>query len=607
MQRVRVTPAVAVDWTKCFGYGKLVAEEIEHYSGVEVTEDLKLGGIAANRAWERWYRFLTAAWRTDFVTEVVAAARRCEAPRLLSLGCGHGGMEIDCARRLVGPYEMLAVDLNEGLFQRAREETAREGLHVEFQALDLNFVELAESSFDIVFAHASLHHLLNFEHLFEQVHRALADGGRFVVLDIIGKTQVLFWPENVAFATDLVARMPERYRGGLAADPRALFAGYLDGAEQQGMEGIRQEELAGQIDRFFRPLEMFQYNSFVRLICTHPTIALNFDPDRAEDAEYLDSLFRLDLQQVAGGALRPTEMFAVYEKRPRCEEAFLDRESQAGPRGEPKVSACVVCDGTAEALRTCFASLLAQTYRNLEVVLALVSSGDAVATLARELAAGHHDVRLVPPASAEGDGPADWRPMLAAATGEYVAYLSSRDAWYPVKLSAQVAFLEECPEVGLTFAQAIVVDDRGRRTSRAFGKDVVGEELSPGALERLIEGDPIPRSTALFRRACWQRSEPADGDAVSEEDVWLRLAARWQVGFQGRPLGMLRAPAEGAGEDGGPQRRRQLAALERLRRDAVRLGPRLGEPRIRTALDRRIASLGGSAGEDPELVPFLAL
>ncbi|MFP5288426.1 MAG: methyltransferase domain-containing protein, partial [Thermoanaerobaculia bacterium] len=445
MKHVGETPEVAVDWTKCFGYEKLISEEVEHYSSIEVTEDLKEGGIAANQAWERWYRFLAALWRTDFVSEIVAAARGFEAPRLLSLGCGYGGMEVDCARRLSqlgGPYEVLAVDVNENLFRGARQEAARDGLRLEFLALDLNFVELEENAFDVVFAHASLHHLLNFEHLFAQVHRALRSGGRLIVLDIIGKTQVLFWPENIRFATDLVARMPERYRRGLAADPQVLFSSYLDGAEQQGMEGIRQEELEEQIGRYFRPIKMHKYNSFVRLICTHPTIALAFDPERAEDQAYLDSMFRLDLEQIAKGALRATEMFAVYEKRPSGELP----SGEPGP-GSGRVSVLVACDGSAEELKTCFASLLAQTHTDLEIVLMPPADNGGVLKLAHELAASHPRVRVLP---VEGPDPASWRRGLDSATGEYIALLSSRDTWYPVKLAAQLAFLEGHPAAGLT-------------------------------------------------------------------------------------------------------------------------------------------------------------
>jgi hypothetical protein len=92
--KARLTPEVTIDWTKCFGYEVLIEEEIELYSALEVTEDLKEGGIAANRAWNHWYEYLAATWRTDFGSEIVEAASRAAEPRLLSLGCGYGGMEI---------------------------------------------------------------------------------------------------------------------------------------------------------------------------------------------------------------------------------------------------------------------------------------------------------------------------------------------------------------------------------------------------------------------------------------------------------------------------------------------------------------------------------
>lgn len=164
-----------------------------------------------------------------------------------------------------------------------------------------------------------------------------------------------------------------------------------------------------------------------------------------------------------------------------------------------------------------------------------------------------------------------------------------------MRLSEQVAFLEEHPAVGLAFAQAIVVDERGRRTARAFGTDVIGEDISGAALERLIEGYEIPRSTAVFRRAGWGQVELAEGAAVTPEDLWLQLAARGQVAFQARTLGMLRVPEEAAVPDHEAHRRRQLEALQRLRRDAACAGPRLKEPQIRAVLDRRIALLGGVA------------
>jgi SAM-dependent methyltransferase len=556
--RLRQSPApvarradhVAVDWTKCFGYEQLLAEELEVYSALEVTEQLKEGGIAANPAWEGWYRFLAATWGTDFGSEIVAAARPFDAPRVLSLGCGHGGFELDVARRVGPECRILALDLNESLFGRAREEVAREGLDVTFQSIDLNFVELEPESFDVVFAHASLHHILNFEHLFSQVHRALVDRGSLVVLDIIGKTQVLFWPENVRFATELVAAMPERYRGDVTVDSRALFPGYIDGAAQSGMEGIRQEELEVQLERWFRPRRSFKYNSFVRLICTHPDLVRGFDPELTEDRDYLEGLYRLDLAQIAGGALRPTELFAVYEKR--AESEVPPRLPPADAAGAPSVSVVVTCDGSVEELRACVASVAAQTHRPREVLLLDVGGGVDMAETARSLAASLPTGRWLPVVETlDRAGGIDWERVVGATRGELVALASGRDAWYPIKLAEQVALLQRHPGAGLAYAQALLVDERGRRTAGRLGSDVVGD--APGAVgsPRATHEQVVPRSSLVFRRESWhalERPEGADGDPGRR-----LLEHGCPCVFDPRPLGMVRAGAEGPShEDAGP-------------------------------------------------------
>ena len=544
---------MTIDWTRCFGYETLVAEEIEHYSTIEVTEELKEGGVAANRAWERWYRFLADLWQTDFVSEIVESTQGIKAPRLLSLGCGHGGMELDCARRLEGrEYVILALDLNPGIFLRAREEVARDGLQVRFQAVDLNFVELEEGAFDVVFAHASLHHVLNLEHLFAQVHRALRPQGRLVVLDIIGKSQVLYWPENVRFAAELVGKMPGQYRRGLVADPAVLFPSYLDGASLPGMEGIRQEAIEDQLAVWFRPIKSFKYNSFIRLICTHSILAYRFDVERLEDREYLDDLFRRDLEMIASGELRPSEMFAVYEK--------VDVDSDLGApvangtlRG-PKVSALVVAGGSSEDLLATLRSVGAQTYRNVEVLVLVDDRLDRRRLLER-LEIEHPTTRLV---GCAGDpGEIDLTPALRAATGEYIALLTSPDAWFPVKLSEQVAILEHRPDLGWVHSDAVSVDRRGR-----------------GSSSDRRDARPV-RSTVLLRSTVCRQLWSASG-SLTEADLLHRVGSRWETFRVPRPLGMLRITQPSVEDDplGIPAvssrprslRSRISAVLSRLRR-----------------------------------------
>ena len=102
-----------------------------------------------------------------------------------------------------------------------------EELPIHFQSLDLNRVELEPGYFDVIYAVASIHHILNLEHLFAQLHRGLKDDGRLVIVDIIGKTQVEFWRENVEYAARVVKRLPARY-SGRRAGPGPLSRLFFD-------------------------------------------------------------------------------------------------------------------------------------------------------------------------------------------------------------------------------------------------------------------------------------------------------------------------------------------------------------------------------------------
>jgi ubiquinone/menaquinone biosynthesis C-methylase UbiE len=328
---------VPLDLTSTFDYKKLVEEEIEKYSNIEVTKDLLEGGIHAQKAWGYWFQYLTQqVWKTSFADEGILFCKSITNPRILSLGCGHGGLELQIAQLLNKPYEIVAVDINQNIFAKAEEETRAKGFNIRFQSLDLNFVEIRENSFDLILAHASLHHLLNLEHVLNQIYKGLKRKGRLIVQDIIGKTQVLFWKENLDFAIDVVRKMPYRYKTGtfnqraklliklylrqvfLSLYKPCIFnrlARLFPYSIQKGMEGIRQEEIEQQINKYFTPVKMFKFGSFIRIICTHPELGKRFDPGKDADREYLETLFQLDLQQIEEKKLRPTEMLAVYEKR----------------------------------------------------------------------------------------------------------------------------------------------------------------------------------------------------------------------------------------------------------------------------------------------------
>jgi SAM-dependent methyltransferase len=317
------TNIVEHDLTKGFPYTALVHEELQHYSQIEITDELTEGGIHAHKSWRFYFEYLQMnEFGTSFVEEVVAAVHQKKNPLLLSLGCGYGGLDLAIARRLQKPYQIFGVDLNPMIFSHAHRRAMLEGLEIDYLPIDLNFVELQPGSFDVIYAHASLHHLLNLEHVFAQIARALTPDGLFVLVDIIGKTQVLFWRQNVEFTAELIKDMPWRFRPPVRRlwrhfwfDPYTIISKYSEPAVQHGMEGIRQEEIEPVMMKIFEPVKLYKYNAFMRLICTNRYLGARLNPEKLRDREYLEKLIKIEVEQIKSGKLKPTEMFGVFKPK----------------------------------------------------------------------------------------------------------------------------------------------------------------------------------------------------------------------------------------------------------------------------------------------------
>ena len=97
--------------------------------------------------------------------------------RILSLGSGHCGHELALAERLKCAYEITCTDINEALFTEARERAQERGLSLRFEVQDLNFIRISPGYYELIFAHAVLHHVINLEILFLGGHPKPANDG----------------------------------------------------------------------------------------------------------------------------------------------------------------------------------------------------------------------------------------------------------------------------------------------------------------------------------------------------------------------------------------------------------------------------------------------
>ena len=116
----------------------------------------------------------------------------------------------------------------------------------------------------------------------------------------------------------------------------------------------------------------------------------------------------------------------------------------------PLVSTIVPVWNRHSMLREAVASVLAQTYRPIEIVIVDDGSTDATPAVADELADAHAGIIRV--LRIENGGPGVAREAgRRVVRGEYVQHLDSDDLLLPRKFELQVAALQAAPECGVAY------------------------------------------------------------------------------------------------------------------------------------------------------------
>jgi glycosyltransferase involved in cell wall biosynthesis len=113
----------------------------------------------------------------------------------------------------------------------------------------------------------------------------------------------------------------------------------------------------------------------------------------------------------------------------------------------PLVSVIIPVYNGARFLRAALESVLAQTYRNFEVIVVDDGSVDDSGVIAQSFP----EVRYI---HQTNQGVAAARNhAIEVARGEYFAFLDQDDLWTADKLKLQIAYLLSHPEVGYTLTQ----------------------------------------------------------------------------------------------------------------------------------------------------------
>lgn len=177
------------------------------------------------------------------------------------------------------------------------------------------------------------------------------------------------------------------------------------------------------------------------------------------------------------------------------------------------VSTIIPVHNRAAMLREAMASVLAQTYRPIEILIVDDGSTDDTARAADELARTHPlDVRVI---YQSNTGPGLAREAgRKAARGEFIQYLDSDDLLLPEKFEKQIAGLRGHPECGVSYGKTRYRHADGRVEALAWkGSGAKVETMFPAFLMSRWWDTPTP----LYRASVCDEAGPWT-DLKLEED-----------------------------------------------------------------------------------------
>ncbi len=103
--------------------------------------------------------------------------------KVLDCGCGPGAITVGLAQ-CVAPGQVVGIDISSDQFHVGEFMAADRGVtNVSFQRADLTKLPFDDSSFDVVFAHGVLYHLLDVQAALQEMRRVLGESGLIAVRD----------------------------------------------------------------------------------------------------------------------------------------------------------------------------------------------------------------------------------------------------------------------------------------------------------------------------------------------------------------------------------------------------------------------------------------
>jgi glycosyltransferase involved in cell wall biosynthesis len=258
----------------------------------------------------------------------------------------------------------------------------------------------------------------------------------------------------------------------------------------------------------------------------------------------------------------------------------------------PLVSVVIPSFNAAATLERAIASVRAQTYRPLEIIVVDDGSSDSTPELLQRFAGPDLIIIRNPKPS----GAANARNQgIQRATGELVAFLDADDEWFPNKLALQVPALLANPAATFAACGGGVIDLDGRYSPDQYpGVQKVG---GPEAWRAILRANFIATPSVLAWRKALLDAGLFDVNlrVAEDQDMWIKLAVAGELVYLDRPLIVIHEqPSSLTG--GQPRiKLQETYTLPMLHRHLERLKDRIDRREYRRILAERYARIGRGA------------
>ncbi|MBT8061884.1 MAG: class I SAM-dependent methyltransferase [Gammaproteobacteria bacterium] len=304
-------------------YQARIAQEIENFSDVENVHELP----EIFHYWSNMHllpeqqKFGINSPDHFFLENLLKVCATRDGTRMISIGSGNCDLEARLAQGLVEAgfeeFTIECMDINPQMLERGKAHAAAQGVadFIRFREADFNAWDPEGRRYDAVVANQSLHHVLELEHLFGAVGKAVGDSGVFLVSDMIGRNGHLRWPEARAIVDQFWNELPQAYRYNQLLQRHEQV--FLDNdCSSHSFEGIRAQDILPLLVQRFHFDFFFPYGNIIFPFVDR-AFGHNFDATADWDRDFIDRVHIRDEQELLAGNIKPTAMLAAMRNSGR--------------------------------------------------------------------------------------------------------------------------------------------------------------------------------------------------------------------------------------------------------------------------------------------------